>query len=390
MPKKQKVAFVANSSWYIYNLRIGVIRALQDQGIQITTIAPVDDYTLNLINEGCEFIPIQVNNRGVNPFEDIQLYRTLKKIYLNCQFDYIFHYTVKLNIFGTLAAAKTKLKSIAVISGTGHTFINRNLLFRVTKNLYKIALKKAEEIWFVNQDDKDLFFEEGLLSHEKYQVLPGEGINTKYFYPAKERNTSGKLNFLFSGRLMWSKGLGEYIEAAKIIKEKYPDTHFQILGFFNVPNPTALSKKEILKLHLEGIIEYLGSTSDVRPFLKKTDCFVFPSYYGEGTPRSLLEAASMQIPIITTDNVGCREVVDHGYNGFLCQAKDVPDLVVQIEKMINMEKEQRVLMGQNGRKKVIKEFSEDFIIRRYFKTLALENILKKEVIYMFPKTGSSQ
>ncbi|MEM1320967.1 MAG: glycosyltransferase family 4 protein [Bacteroidota bacterium] len=374
----KRIALVANSSWYIYNLRLGLIKALQEFQVNITVIAPPDDFTIKLIREGCNFINIKVDNKGKNPLRDIQLYYSLKQIYRKQHFDLIFHYTIKPNIFGSLAASATDQASIAVISGTGHSFIKRNLLFQITKRLYRLALRRCDEVWFVNNDDKALFLEKAIIG-DNYNILPGEGVNVSYFSPKPAVNRNEYTNFLFSGRLIGSKGINEYIEAAKIIKNRYPNTHFQILGYFDVPNPTSLTKKEILAHHLEGTIEYLGFTDDVRPFIAETDCFIFPSYYGEGTPRSLLESASMEIPIITTHNVGCKDVVEDGHNGFLCKPRDVKALVSTIEAFLELNDEARRQMGRNGRKKILLQFDEQLVISHYLRKLGFRNRNKKGV-----------
>lgn len=367
-----RVAFVANSSWYIYNLRKGILLALREHGVEVVVISPVDDFSLEIINLGFRFIPIKVDNSGKNVLRDIGLFQTLRRHYKQNSFDFVFHYTVKPNIFGGFAAASCGLKSISVVSGRGHSFSKKNLLFTITKQLYKYSFRFSDEVWFVNKDDDEFFSRERITRPStKTRVLPGEGVNTSHFAPLA-RKKNDVTTFLFSGRIIWSKGFKEYIEAARIINNRHKSVKFQVLGFFDVPNPTSLSKKEVLKLHTEGVIEYLGSTEDVRPFLGKADCVVFPSFYGEGTPRSLLEAASMEIPIITTNHIGCKEVVQHGFNGYLCESKNVNDLVSKIDQFLMLSEKEKYVMGKNSRKKIIEEFDEKFIINLYLKKLALK------------------
>lgn len=351
---------------------MGVLLALKDRGVEVVVISPVDDFSLKIVNKGFQFIPLKVDNSGKNPINDLRLFQSLRKHYKQHAFDFIFHYTVKPNIFGVLAAASRGLKSIAVVSGRGHSFSKKNLLFTITKQLYKYSFRFSDEVWFVNRDDEEFFSRERITnSSTQTRVLPGEGVNTSHFMPlARQKND--EIIFLFSGRIIWSKGFKEYIEAAKIISKRFKSVKFQVLGFFDVPNPTSLSKREVLKLHSEGVIEYLGSTEDVRPFLGKADCVVFPSYYGEGTPRSLLEAASMEIPIITTNHIGCKEVVQDGYNGYLSETKNVNDLVSKLDQFLMLSEKEKYVMGKNSRKKAIEEFDEKFIINLYLKKLNLK------------------
>lgn len=364
-------AFVANTSWYIYNLRIGVIRKLKESGYDIIVIAPKDNYTHYIISEGYQHFDVQMSNKGRNIFGELRYMRNLLKIYRKHQPDFIFHYTIKPNIYGSIAARLAGCKSIAVVSGAGHTFIKKNALHYISIQMYRFSMRFAEEVWFVNKDDLREFTGNGITIPEKAKLLPGEGVNIQHFAPDfhfKEQK-SNTIRFLLSARLIWDKGIGVFVEAARIIKRKYPHTEFALLGFLDVDNPSAISSEQIYNWHKKGYITYLGETEDVRPYVEDADCFVLPSYYREGTPRSLLEAAAMAKPIITTDNVGCREVVEHGYNGFLCKTKDPDDLARKMETIIKMTAEERRQMGLNGRKRVLQKFDENLVIRRYVEVL---------------------
>jgi glycosyltransferase involved in cell wall biosynthesis len=173
------------------------------------------------------------------------------------------------------------------------------------------------------------------------------------------------MRFLLISRMLWDKGVGEYVEVARKIKMDYGCVEFCLLGFLDVDNPTAISHAQMDAWVAEEVVNYLGETDDIRPFIANADCIVLPSYYREGVPRSLLEAAAMSRPIITTDTVGCREVVDDGCNGFLCRPRDVVDLERKVRRMILMTPEERKVMGNNGRKKVEREFDEEIVINMY-------------------------
>jgi glycosyltransferase involved in cell wall biosynthesis len=362
----KKIILVSNTSWYLYNFRLGVIRFLQQQNFQIICIANYDEYSKKLIKEGVIFIRSSLANKGINPFQDLNYFWFLVKHYKKINPCFIFHYTIKPNIYGSLAARVANLKSIAIVSGAGYVFLKKNILNLITRKLYTLAAKWSMALWFVNKEDQVMFIEQGIVKKEKTKVLPGEGIDTAIF----KRDLPYPMNgdffvFLLAGRMLWDKGVGIYIEAAKRIKSIHPNVKFQLLGFVDTLNPSAITREQIMSWEKDGIIEYLGETDDVKRFLNKINCFVLPSYYREGVPRSLLEAASLEIPIITTNNVGCKEVVEDGYNGFLCLTRDSKSLTEKMEKIINMQKPFLQKLGYNGRKKVIAEFHEKLVLQHY-------------------------
>ena len=368
----KKIILVSNTSWYLYNFRLSVIRLLQQKNFQIICIANYDEYSEKLAKEGIIFIKASLANKGLNPFQDLRYFFFLLRQYKKIKPSFIFHYTIKPNIYGSFAARLANIKSIAIVSGAGYVFLNKNVLNLLTRILYRFAVKASAEVWFVNKEDQLMFVEQGIVKKEKTKVLPGEGINPEIFkrdepYPLNTEN----FVFLLAGRMLWDKGVGIYIEAAKRVKQIYPNVKFQLLGFVDALNPSAITKEQITSWEKEGTIEYLGSTDNVKKFLSKINCFVLPSYYREGVPRALLEAASLEIPIITTNNVGCKEVVEDGYNGFLCSIKDSYGLADKMKKVMNLEKSILLRMGCNGRKKVIAEFHEKLVLKYYEEVLSL-------------------
>lgn len=372
MGKRKKIAIVSNTSWSVYNFRLGLIRRLQEMGYEISIIAPQDNFSAKLVAEGFHFHHIYTNNYSTNPLNDLRTLFQLKRIYQKNKFDFIFHYTIKPNIYGTLAARWCKIPSIAITTGLGKlfSFNNKVVKFFSTK-LYQIAARYSQQIWFLNQSDLDSFIKKGIISKEKTFLLPSEGIDTQKFKPKEtySRVEPKKLTFLFAGRIIWDKGVKEFVEAAKIIKKNHSNIDFQILGFIDPSNPNAVPYEDIQRWQRKNIISYLGETEDVRPYLEEASCLVLPSFYNEGVSRILLEAAAMGKPIITTDNVGCRDVVEDNFNGFICQPKDKNDLVQKILKFVKLPFKEQELMGLNGRKVVINKFSEERIINIYIKFL---------------------
>lgn len=363
------IAFVSNNAWSVYNFRLDVIRWLISQHVKVLVISPSDDYALKLTDVGCRFIPIEFNNKGENPLKDYSFYKNLRKLYKEHRPDFIFHYVAKPNIYGSLAAAAEKIPSVAVITGLGYPFAKRNLLFHIIRALYRRSLRHASEVWFLNNEDAKVFITEKIVSISKMKVLPGEGVNTKHFAPSVNQSSRHTFQFLMSTRLLKSKGVGLYADAARLLKKKNYQVTFSLIGFFEQNHPDSITPEQLRGWENEGLIEYKGFADDVRPFMQQADCIVFPSFYNEGVPRCLMEAASMEKPAITSLNRGCKEVVLNNSNGFLCNLNDPFDLADKMEKMINLPPEERHRMGKNGRQLVLKKFEMCKIIEEYSNTL---------------------
>lgn len=355
--KIYKIALVANTSWSIYNFRLGLIREFQRNGYQVVVIAPKDSFTSRLVAEGIEYYEIDMDNYGTNPMAEFKLIKQFYRLYKEIKPHIIFHYTIKPNIYGSMAAARLHIPSIIVTTGLGHLFQFSNTMVRwVTLFLYKIACKLAHETWFLNENDKDVFVFKGIAKEENTRVIRGEGIDVNWFQPRREK-TFYLIRFLFAGRLLYDKGVKIYADAARIIKSRYPRVKFEMIGFIDQSNPNSIPYDQITAWQKEKLIKYLGETNDIRPYLEKTSCLVFPSFYREGVSRILLEASAMETPVITTDNVGCREVVEDGRTGFICSPKSVDDLVLALEQFIRMSDEDKLCMGKLGRKKITKEYN---------------------------------
>ncbi len=367
---KYKIAFVGNTAWSMFNFRLGIIKELKQQGHDVVVIAPKDTFTAKIVSEGVSFMHIPISSYGTNVIEEAKTLAKFIRIYRKEKFDLIFHYTIKPNIYGTIAAAIARTPSIIITTGLGRLLSFKNSIAGVfTLNLYRVAGRLAKEVWFLNNDDKSVFLFKKIATENKMRLIKGEGINTDWYKPNGYVKKENDIKFLFAGRVIWDKGVGQFVEAAKKIKEKYKNVEFQILGFIDPNNPNAISYSQIVKWQNEGVIRYLGEATDVRPYLERCDCLIFPSFYREGMSRILMEAAAMERPIITTDNVGCREVVDDGINGFLVEKNNVQDLILKISDFIQMGNEQKKEMGKAGRIKINKSFREKQIFPVYLNTI---------------------
>lgn len=362
----KKIAFVGNSALTMLNFRLGVMTELS-KTYDVTMITPQDCDVAILASKGIHFIPIDVDAKGINPFKDLRLARTLNRIYRHEHFDFVFHYTIKPIIYGSFVAGRADIPFISIVTGLGYSFIRRNWLFHLSRLMHKWALKKAKSVWFLNQDDRRSFVRWNIVPEDRTHVIHGEGVNTSFFAPMPKKDKL--FRFLYCGRMLLSKGVGLYVEVAKQLKKDYPSVEFQLLGPIDAPNPDAVTPREIEDWIQEGTVTYLGVTKDVRPYLQACSCLVLPSYYMEGVPRSLMEAASMARPIITTDSVGCKEVVQDGVNGFLCIKQNVDSLYQTMRKMLSLNANELKEMGANGRKLMLAKFDEQIIIQEYVQYL---------------------
>ena len=368
MPKK--IILVSNTSWSFYKFRKGLIQKLIEKGHHITLVSPEDEHVEDLKALGAHFIALKhMAAKGINPQNDIQCYKELKSIYKVVKPDIIFHYTIKPNIYGTYAAYKCNIKNIAVVTGLGYTFINKGIVPTIARNLYKLVLAKATRVWFLNQDDKNLFVSKNIVPEYKVDILNGEGIDCSFFSPSETKHTeSHPTEFLFIGRLLYDKGIREYYEAAKMIKQRYPELTCSVLGYLHVKNPKAVNPEQFQQWIDEGTIKYYGSTTEVRDYARKSSCIVLPSYR-EGLSMVLLEGASMAVPLIASNIAGCKEVIEHGKTGYVVNPKDANDLAAKMEEFHLLSAEEKYTMGQLGRAKIEHEFSLDIIFKMYEKTI---------------------
>lgn len=362
-----KIAIVLNTSWNIYNFRKGLVEALLENGHKVVTIAPHDKYSDLLTQIGCEHFNVRMDSRGVNPIKDLLLILELYLKYKRAKPDVILHYTIKPNIYGTIAASLLGIPVINNVCGLGTAFLDKNFASRIAIQLYRFAFRFPKKIFFQNHDDMVLFRRKKMVKKGICDVLPGSGIDLNKFTPMNKKKKE-KFTFLLISRLIYDKGVIEYIDAVKELKEKGIDAKFQILGAIDEKHRRGIPRKIIDHWLKEGVIEYLGTTGDVRYAISNSDCVVLPSYR-EGTPRTLLEAASMSKPLIATNVPGCNNVVKDNYNGFLCRLKDSKDLAQKMEKLLHMPEEQIRAFGQNSRKEVEQKFDERYVINAYLNSI---------------------
>lgn len=312
------------------NFRGELIRSIAKNGIEITAMAGSGDTSTenDLSSDGIQFREFKIQRNGLNPLADLAAYREIRQAFREVKPDIALAYTIKPVIWGGLASRRLgTCRFFALITGLGFAFrrggVFKNAIHLLIVMLYRLALAKAEGVIFQNVDDRDTFVRKRIVPVEKCHVVCGSGVNTTLF-PATPI-PSGTPRFLLVARLLVDKGIREFCSAAKIVKRRFPDTEFEIVGPREMTR-NGIPGQEIQSWLDEGTILYSGSTTDVRPFISSCHVFVLPSYYLEGLPRTLLEALSIGRPIITTNTPGCRETVEEGVNGFLVPTRSASAL----------------------------------------------------------------
>ena len=358
-----RVAIVINTSWNIYNFRMSLIEALLAEGHEVVAIAPKDAYSQRLMAAGCTFVPVEME-QGTNPITDLYLVWRLYKTYKKVKPDVLLHYTIKPNIYGAVAAHWAGIPAINNVSGLGTVFITKDYISSIALKLYKYAFRYPAKVFFQNKDDRRLFLRNKLVRAGITEVLPGSGINLQQFVPAEGFARNRPFVFLMVARVLYDKGVVEFVQASKLVQEKYPDVKCRLLGAVYERSRSGIRHQKLQEWLATGVIEYLGATDDVAAVIDTADCVVLPSYR-EGTPRTLLEAAAMAKPLIATNVPGCREVVEHGQNGLLCRVRSAQDLADKMLQMVQLSDEELERMGQVSRQIAVTRFDDRIVIQKY-------------------------
>ncbi|MGD8664181.1 MAG: glycosyltransferase family 4 protein [Desulfobacterales bacterium] len=368
-PKAQKkIILVSRCAWTLYNFRAGMIRALKKAEYTVLGGGSAGDGFESKISAlKVTFKHLPINKRAMNPLADLKLFYRLWCWYRSERPDIVHHFTIKPVIYGSLAARLADVpKIINTVTGLGYVFTGNNVTLSrmVVRQMFRAGIKCADFTFFQNSDDRQYLIS-GSSRWRKTDVLPGSGVDCERFKPAIQPAVDDNpgVTFLLVARMLKDKGIYEFVEAAREVRRIAPLVHFQLLGGRDERNPNVIPKADLERWQQAGILEWFGPVEDVRPVLAAADVVVLPSYYREGIPRSLLEAAAMGKPIITADSPGCRETVDHQRTGLLVPTQDVAALVRAMQWMLE-HRQQRQDMGKAGRCKIEKEFDEQIVIER--------------------------
>lgn len=359
---KKLVAILTNHDDDIYCFRKEVIEKLVQEQYDVLICCPYGP-KMNIMDDiDFKFEDIKIDRRGTNAFYDLMLFFKYLKIFKKYKPDVVLTYTIKPNVYGSIAAQMLKIPYVNNITGLGSVTTKSGLLKKIVIMLFKLAFRKSNCIFFQNEENMKLIKNKGLIKND-YMLIPGSGVNIERFQLQEYPKDSEKVIFNYIGRVLRDKGIDDYIEAAKKIRSKYDNVEFNIIGFIE---PTEIHYKDTLeKLQQDGIVLYRGSQNDVRPFISRAHAIIHPSIYGEGMSNVLLENAASGRPIITTNNIGCKETVEDGVTGFIYEGGNLESLIEVIEKFLALKNEERKKMGLLGREKMCKYFSRSIVVDQY-------------------------
>ncbi len=357
-----KIAVIANSAWYLYNFRRSLVRSLSASGHTPIAIGPSDEYADRLRQEGFAYRPLNLAAAGTNPCSELLTLWRLRRILVDEGIEIAFTFTPKPNIYTGLAARGLPLLHVPNVSGLGRVFIHRNWMTPLVLQLYRLAFRRSDKVIFQNEDDRDVFLRYHLVAGDKTIQVPGSGVDLVRFAPVPMQDEP--VVFLLVARMLWDKGVGEFVEAARSLKLERPALRFALLGSSTSANPAAIPCETLRGWVAEGLVTHTEHVDDVRPHIASAHCVVLPSYR-EGLPRTLLEAAAMARPLIATNVPGCRDTVTDGDNGFLCEPANAGSLELAMRRFLAQGAPERAAMGVRGRGRVESRFSEELVLATY-------------------------
>ena len=378
--KRTKIVVIENGLLSTYTMRDGLMQRLLKEGYDVTIVTHTNSFVGQVEKTGLHVINIGYGNS--NPIKVVKYIYRLYSALKNVKPDVCLTFSIRPAIWGNFITRSLGIPTITNITGVGPLFISRNVAYRAARSMYRHALSKTKKVFFQNFDDMELFIKRGFINGSIAERIPGSGIDYDKFRPLDvSEKTPETFTFLFIGRLIKDKGIFEFVEAARMIRKNYPDVIFNVIGPFwhqNLKSNT-ISKSDLQSWLQDGIINYEGEKKDVRTYIGEADCIVLPSYR-EGTSNILLEAAAMEKPVITTNVTGCKEIVEDGITGYLCEVKDSQDLALKMEKMLSLKPGERRNMGKKARQKVIREFDKEIVIKSYLKAISEAISTKKPFI----------
>ncbi len=377
--KGKKIAVFENGLLSTYTMREGLMLRLVKEGCTVHVLTHTNRYVSQVEKMG-----LTVHNVGSGNMNPLKVARYIFRVRATLQKikpDVCLTFSIRPAIFGNIITRQLQIPTITNITGVGPLFTSTSLVYKAARKMYRRALQNTFKVFFQNYDDMELFIEKQFVRPEVAQRIPGSGVDYQKFKPMAPRGKDPALFiFLFIGRLIKDKGIFEFIHAAREVRRKYPNSVFNIIGPFWTQQLRAntITKSQFQFWIDEGIVDYLGEKKDVRKYIAESDCIVLPSYR-EGTSNILLEASSMEKPVITTNTTGCKEIVDEGITGLLCNVQDAGDLAGKMEQMMAFTDEHRKEMGRKGREKIIREFDKQIVITTYINTIAEAVSQQREV-----------
>lgn len=366
--KRKKILFFVSEDWYFCSHRLPVAKAARDKGFKVVVVTHVGEHADLITNEGFRLVPIDIERGRMNPLLELKLLFNLWNIYRKESPDIVHNVAMKPILWGTLAGRLTAVPVIInAFAGLGDLYINKELKVLLVRNvlnlLFKLSFRSSKvQTIFQNSDDSEYFKSKNIISESQISLIRGSGVDTDIYKPLpREKNHAAPVVIVVC-RMLWTKGIDEFVKSAKILKSQGVNVRMVLVGDSDEKNPASISKKQLLEWHDSGCIEWWGRRDDIPEILNKSDIAVLPSYR-EGLPKSLVEAASSELPIIATDVPGCKEIVVNNDNGLLVNYKDVDSLVEALKILIH-DAALRKKMGKRGREMVIAEFSQESVVNK--------------------------
>lgn len=371
MSELKKVILFANTDWYLYNFRRSLALALQASGYDVLLLSPPGEYVPRLRALGLRWQPLQMDRRSINPLRELALLLRLAKVFRRERPDLVHSFTIKCAVYGSLVARLMRVRArINAVAGLGYVFSSNDrkarLLRPIVRALLRLALGgKRARVILQNPDDVALFENSPLINNENVRLIPGSGVDCSRFSPRSSPDpvTLESLRVLLATRLLWEKGVAEYAQAARTLRAEGRMVRFLLAGNPDPGNPAAVPEATVRAWEVEGVIERLGHVDDMATLYASVDIVVLPSYYREGLPKSLIEAAACGLPLITTDMPGCREIVTHEVDGLLIPPRDPWALTAAIARLLDSAA-LRSRLGEAARTKALARFDERIVIQR--------------------------
>ncbi|WP_430450416.1 glycosyltransferase family 4 protein [Rhodophyticola sp.] len=363
------IVITVNAAWNLWNYRTGIIRMLLAEGHRVTLLAPRDETVPKLTALGCDFMPIEMSRRGRAPHTEALVLAGLARSLRRLRPDAVLSFTIKNNIYAGIACRFLGIPFLPNVSGRGAVFSQSPLLVRMVVMAYRLAFGRAATVFYQNPEDRAFFLARGIGRAEQAALLPGSGVDLTAFAAVPLPGADDAPVFLMVARLLKDKGVAEYARAAARVQAQFPRARFRILGAHE-DGPDYISAADLRAWQGSGWLEHPGTVPDIRPEIAAADAVVLPSYYLEGTPRALIEAAAMGRPIVTTDTPGCRDTVIDGQSGYLVAPRDAEDLGDKLLRLCEMTAQDRDAMGRASRRLAEQRFDEAIVLRLYRTALA--------------------
>lgn len=358
MSNTKKVLLLANQYDTILDFRMELIKALVKKEYEVYVALPSDKHNSIIEEAGCTIINLNMSRKGTNPISEWITKSHIERVIRDIRPDVVLTFTIKPNIYGGLVCSKLKVPYIANITGLGLALESEGLLKTISILLYRLGLGHADIVFFQNAANQDFMLSNKIVSG-RFALIPGSGVNTEK-YTLQDYPDDSLTQFAYVSRVMKEKGIDQYLEMAVAIKRKYPNTLFHVCGMCEQGYQKVMSE-----MVSKGVVQYHGQVDNISEIYRNVHCIVHPSFYPEGLSNVLLEASASGRPIITTDKPGCKEIVEHGINGYVVKQRDSADLINKVETFLSKSYSEKRQMGINGRARVVEKYNRSIVVDKY-------------------------